>query len=240
MAQIPIEERKRHSGGSNIWKWLLALVVVGLLVWLVASLVDTGPEDDLAALDDSDQIETLDGDTYDEDGAIGTREQGQMDDDVMSQPTTGPVNSIATLENGTSPQQMAGADVQLTDVRIERVLSDGAFLVSATTQSATPDEQMGMEQDRMTDSEMGMERRMDSGQMDRQPTQTDHTALIVVDGMQQSMDDIAEGQHISMLGGTVMMADAAAMEERAIESEEAMDDGYFILAEQLDVAQRSS
>lgn len=105
MANIPVERK----GGTPWWTWLLALLAIVGLIWLIAELFDTEPdEDDLAVVDDIDMVD---------DTALGD----------------GNPELLATAIFYEAPDRdtYVGQEVVLDSLRVERVIGDSTFTVSA-------------------------------------------------------------------------------------------------------------
>lgn len=104
MANIPVE--KNRPG----WlPWLLALAAIVLIGWIVVGIVDD--DDDVAVVDTADPVVT-----------VGEPEI------VGIEPLT--TLTSAMLITADNPDQYVGREVTLTNLRVEAVPGDKAFIVS--------------------------------------------------------------------------------------------------------------
>lgn len=112
MANIPVERK----GGTPWWTWLLALLAIVGLIWLIAELFDSEPdEDDLAAVDDVSVVDDMDDDMGDD-----------MSGDMAA---TGAITSFAALTEGTAN---IGREVDLENVEVTAVTGDSSFAIAPT------------------------------------------------------------------------------------------------------------
>lgn len=103
MAEIPVE---RKSGNSLWWLWLLlALLIVGLLIWWA---MDNGEEDDEALRD------------------VDTMTVEQVQPGGVLEPLTDPAAAA-----GEPASNLDGRQVRLTNVTVQSVVSDAGFWLDA-------------------------------------------------------------------------------------------------------------
>ena len=100
MAKIPVEKK---TGGW--WMWLLALLALLLLGWMLAEVLDDEDDLDMATA----EVETV--------------------EPVETEVDVGPITSLVVLASAPSWRDMLEREVQLTDLRVTRVVGDKTFYV---------------------------------------------------------------------------------------------------------------
>ena len=107
MAKIPVE---KETGGGGWWKWLLGLLLLGLLIWLIWAWVD---DDDLEVAEDTEaDIETVEPPPTPETAAEGAAAM-----------------SLAAILN--NPDQYVGEPFPATEVTVaqNREITDRGFWI---------------------------------------------------------------------------------------------------------------
>ncbi len=189
MADIPVE---RRSGGAW-WKWLLGLVLLALAIWLVASLVDTG----------GDQM----GEAVDEPTG-----------EVAPVGAEGPITSLSAIATTAGQEDVAGREVQLSNLNVTSVVGDGAFYVSDGA-----NEQVLVVVDEGTQMETGA-----AGAAGAQEQQEQEDA-----GTGEQQVNVSEGQTIGTLEGAVERMDEAALSEQGLANTQAANETLYIQAERI-------
>lgn len=193
MADIPVE---RQSSGAW-WKWLLGLVLLALAIWLVASLVDAGGDEMGAATDEPAQQPT--------ERPAGEAAPGGAE---------GPITSLAAITTTGGQQDVAGRDVQLSNLNVTSVVGDGAFYVSDGA-----NEQVLVVVDEGTQMETGA-----AGGGDAQEGAGAATDQQV---------NVSEGQTIGTLEGAVEQMNETALSEWGLDNTEAAGEAVYIQAERI-------
>lgn len=102
MAEIPVQQKS----GARWWVWaLLALLVIGLLVWLLSD----NDEADVAVVDPAAQVVA----------PVGT----------IVPPATGPITDLATILGTADMGTLVGRQVRLSNVTVQDVVGDRGFWV---------------------------------------------------------------------------------------------------------------
>lgn len=113
MVEIPVERKS----GTPWWLWfLLALLLIGLLVWLFSDNDDAEAIDNRAAV--SETVVPVEADT----AATGS---------MAGAAAAGPITSLAMITSATDHSTLAGRPIQISNVPVQSVVSDAGFWVGA-------------------------------------------------------------------------------------------------------------
>ena len=111
MAEIPVEKKSGIPG----WLWLLlALILLGLLIWWFTSEADDAELDETPAA--IEQTELLDGDD----------DFGVVEDDAT---IAGPVEAIAGVAGLSNLGEKIGRNISMDSVAVNRVIGDEGFTI---------------------------------------------------------------------------------------------------------------
>jgi len=176
MANIPVEKK---SGGGWL-PWLLGILALGALLWLGAELFDNEPDaDEVAGIENNE-------------GLIDDVELG--DDDDLNGAAAGGIGYVV------------GTAVSLDEVRVDRVIGDRTFTVSATEGTLSYPSLIVLDEEPTTPSEPGVE-----GMVDINPGQ-----LVSINGTVAELD----ADPATALGITQAEADAVGAERMYIRATE--------------------
>ena len=113
MAEIPVEKKSGVPG----WLWLLlALILLGLLIWWFASQDDAELEETPEAVE---QTEMLDGDD----------DFGVLEDTGEEAAAAGPVEAIAGVAGLANLSDKIGRNVSMDSAPVNRVIGDEGFTI---------------------------------------------------------------------------------------------------------------
>lgn len=204
MARIPVE----HKGGGGWWKWLLALLVLAAGIWILVEALDT-----------------------DEPGIAEAPVEGVEPAPVLP-PQDAPIMDLATLTNAPDAATYYGRDLQLNDLYVTRVVSDGTFFVCSAEAGAQGEPTTGMAGEHpCTTGEVlvVLDENASAG-----PTPPPGTAV-------EGAANVNEGQMVAITDGRVSPFQSTQADAWGLDQEEmglAADDEFYIEANGVNILQQ--
>lgn len=204
MAHIPVE---KNTGGSW-WKWLLALLVIGGLIWIVAEAVDT-----------------------DDPQPVTVTEPVPVEPTPAGPQAGGVITDLATLTNAPAAADLYGRELQVNNLYVTRVVSDQAFFV-CSTEAGTPGQPVGETGATGTDPCISEEVLVmldeQAGAGPTPPPGTDVEGAV----------DVNEGQLVTIRDGRVEPFEQAQAEAWGLarnEIQRLSQEGFYIRAEEVNI-----